>query len=291
MSKHIASPGRTKKILEENNLRLSKKLGQNFLIDRNIIDIIVAAADIKESDTVIEIGPGIGSLTEGILEKIPKGKLIAIEKDSRLVTVLNNLFDNDNLEIINIDVLEIEWQKFMIKKDIHGDNIKLMANLPYYITTPIIMGLLENKVPIDKFVFMVQKEVAERMAASPGGKDYGALSIAVQYYTKAEIIHNISSNVFIPRPAVDSAVIRLSRRKEAEVILDDEDFFFKIVRAVFQQRRKNIKNALSKAANINIEKDVVINCLEDLDIDPRIRGEKLSIKKFAELSNAIYRKM
>ncbi|MFW6281556.1 MAG: 16S rRNA (adenine(1518)-N(6)/adenine(1519)-N(6))-dimethyltransferase RsmA [bacterium] len=291
LNKHIASPGMTKKILEENKLRLSKKLGQNFLIDRNIIDIIVDAADIKIDDTVIEIGPGIGSLTEGILEKIPKGRLIAIEKDSRLISILEKLFTDDKLEVINMDVLDIDWQSFMNERGITGNNIKLMANLPYYITTPIIMNLLEARVPIESFVFMVQKEVAERMAASPGGKEYGSLSIAVQYYTEAEIIHHLSSNVFIPRPAVDSTIIKLHRRNELSVLVDNEEFFFQIVRAAFQQRRKNIKNALSNAANINIEKNLIIDSLEEMAISPQIRGEKLSIKEFADLSNKIYRKI
>ncbi len=289
LQNNIATPGVTKELLEKYKIRLSKRLGQNFLVDRNIIDIIVAAGDINKDDNVIEIGPGFGSLTQAILEQLGEGRLFAIEKDSRLVKVLLDLFNDKQLDIINEDVMDINWTTFIEEKKLLNKTIKLIANLPYYITTPIIMGLLEARVPIDRYVFMVQKEVAERMAADPGGKDYGSLSIAVQYFSTPEIVHIVPSSVFIPRPAVDSAVIKLERNIDPPVQLESEDFFFQIVKAIFQQRRKNIKNGLSKAANIDLDKDLVLNCLAEMGLDKRIRGEKLSIEQIGELSNLLYR--
>ena len=288
LQNNIATPGVTKELLDKYNIRLSKRLGQNFLVDRDIIDIIVAAGDIGENDNLIEIGPGFGSLTQAILEKLGRGRLFAIEKDDRLVKVLLDLFEENQLEIINKDVMDIDWSNFLEENNLLNKTIKLIANLPYYITTPIILGLLEAKVPIDRYVFMVQKEVAERMAADPGGKEYGSLSIAVQYFSSPEIVHIVPSSVFIPRPAVDSAVIKLERNIEPPVILESEEFFFQIVKAIFQQRRKNIKNGLSKAANIDLDKDLVLNCLDKMGLDKRIRGEKLSIQQIGQLSNLLY---
>lgn len=291
MKESIATPGKTKEILQKYNLKLAKGLGQNFLVNRNIINKIITAAKLKEDDLVIEIGPGIGALTQAILNRLTSGRLFAIEKDKRLIEVLADQFSNNNrLELINQDVLKIEWRDFLRRWDLKEGEIKVLANLPYYITTPIIMSLLESGVKFSRLVFMVQKEVAERMVALPGGKDYGALSIAVQYYSKAEIIHTVSPAVFIPQPEVYSTVIALEPYPEPPVKVLKKDFFFKIVRAIFQQRRKNIKNALSKAANINLKKERVLESLAELDIDQRIRGEKLTLKQIAELSNLLWKK-
>lgn len=286
----IATPHVTKKIIRKFHINLSKGLGQNFLIDKNIIDKIILAGEINKEDNVIEIGPGIGSLSQAVLEKLEQGRLFAIEKDNRLVQVLNKILKTEKMVLINKDVLEIEWDVFFEEHRLNNKPVKLMANLPYYITTPIIMGLLEAKVPIKKYIFMVQKEVAERMVAKPGGKDYGALSIAVQYYSSPEIIHIVSPYVFTPQPDVYSAVIKLEHNEFPPVELENENFFFQIVRAIFQQRRKNIKNALSKAANITIDKNIVIECLEELGIDKNIRGEKLGIVKIGLLSNLLYKR-
>lgn len=290
LDKFIATPGKTKELLNKYNLRLSKSLGQNFLVDRNIIDIIINSADIENEDIVIEIGPGIGSLTQAILENDPD-KFLAIEKDSRMTKVLKEIFEQEYIEIINKDVLDIDWQDFLSKRNLLDKKIKLLANLPYYITTPIIMGLLEAEVPIERYIFMVQKEVAERMAASPGGKEYGALSIAVQYYSLPEIVHIVPPSVFIPQPSVESAIICLKTNQEPPVQLKDEQFFFQIVKAIFQQRRKNIKNALSKAANIDLDRDLVVESLGDMGLDTRIRGEKLDIQQIGQLSNIIFDKI
>lgn len=289
----IATPGRTLEILKDYGLRPSKKMGQNFLIDPNIINIIVAAAGVKEDDTIIEIGPGIGSLTQLILESLgDKGKLFAIEKDDRLAEALNKILGSyrDKLKIINQDALEIKWSEFLKKEGITSHEVKVVANLPYYITTPIIFSLLEADFQFSRLVLMVQKEVAERMVASPGGKDYGALSIAVQYYSKVEIIHQVPPTVFIPRPRVASAVIRLMPYPEPPFYTLNEDFFFKIVQAIFQQRRKNIKNSLLNSRDLSLEKEVILDGLAEAEIEPRIRGEKLPIDKIVTLSNLLWKK-
>jgi 16S rRNA (adenine1518-N6/adenine1519-N6)-dimethyltransferase len=290
MKKVIATPSRTKEVLRDYNIRLNKKMGQNFLTDPNIMDRIIEAAEIQGDEVIFEIGPGIGSLTEFLLGALDeKGKLFAIEKDTRFKKILNDLFNTDKLKIISKDVMNIEWSSFIEKKGISNKkDIKVIANLPYYITTPIIMSLLESDFNFSNLVFMVQKEVAERMASEPGPKDYGALSIAVQFYTKTEIIHNVPPTAFLPQPKVDSSIIRLKPYKKTPYSVKNKEFFFEIVKAIFQQRRKNIKNGLSKAAEIHLEKDIVLEALENCGIDRRIRGEKLSIEKLAELSNVIW---
>ena len=257
MEKRIATPTVTREILADYQIRLSKALGQNFLIDGNIIEKIVNIAEIKSGDQIIEIGPGIGSLTQALLERIEDGRLFAIEKDERMVQILKELFQAEQLTLIHRDVLDIDWPEFFTENALLDKPVKLAANLPYYITTPIIMGLLEARVPVERYVFMVQKEVAERMVAKPGGKDYGALSIAVQYYTRPEICHIVPPSVFIPQPDVKSAIIKLETNETPPVQLEDERFFFQIVQAIFQQRRKNLKNSLSKAANIRLDRELM----------------------------------
>ena len=288
MEKSIATPKMTKKILKENNIRLNKRMGQNFLIDPNIIDIIIESAEIQGNEVILEVGPGIGSLTEYLLGSVNTGKVIAVEKDNRFINILKNQFQkeykNEKLELINDDVLNINWNSFLEEYD---KKVKVLANLPYYITTPVIMGLLESGYQFDSLTFMVQKEVAERMVSKPGTKAFGSLSVAVQYHTKAEIIHQVPSSAFLPSPKVQSAIIKLEQYKEKPYKPLDEEFFFSIVKAIFQQRRKNIKNGLSKAAEINLSKEIVLKSLEQVQIDRRKRGEKLDIAKMVELSNAL----
>lgn len=287
MDKAIATPSKTKEILKNYNIRLNKRLGQNFLVDTNIIEKIIDGAEIKENETIVEIGPGIGSLTEYVLKEIDSGKLIVIEKDNRFIKILNDLFQSDKLEIINDDILNVDWNNLL--KD--NEKVKVVANLPYYITTPVIMGLLESDYKFESLLFMVQKEVAERMAADPGSKKYGSLSVASQYYSEVEIIDEVPSSVFIPKPKVDSAIIRLKQYENIPYSTLDEDFFFAIVKAIFQQRRKNIKNGLTKAAEINLAKELVLEALAECNIDKRIRGEKLEIEKMVELSNSLKRNL
>lgn len=289
MNKRIATPTVTKKILADYQIKLSKSLGQNFLIDGNIIDKIVSIAEIQQGDQVVEIGPGIGSLTQALLEKIEDASLFAIEKDARMVEVLKGLFQEEELKLIHRDVLDIDWPEFFRKNNLMDKPVKLIANLPYYITTPIIMGLLEARVPVERYVFMIQKEVAERMVAKPGGKDYGALSIAVQYYTKPEVCHIVPASVFIPQPEVQSAIIKLEPRERPPMHLEDESFFFQIVKAIFQQRRKNLKNSLSKAANIKLDKELVEKCLQEMGLKEGIRGEMLDLNQIGELSNLLFK--
>lgn len=280
----ISDRSQTKEILKKYNLRLKKSLGQNFLIDNNILDKIVNTAKINEDDTVIEIGPGIGTLTQRLAQKA--NKVVAVELDNRLIPVLNDtLSEYNNIEIVHGDALEVDFNS------LGGDSYKVVANLPYYITTPIIMRLLEEGFSPSQIVVMVQKEVAERMVAPPGGKDYGTLSIGVQYHTEANIAFHVPSSVFIPQPRVDSAVISLEPLNKARIEVVDEEFFFKIVKAAFGQRRKTIRNSLSKAANINLSRDLVDEALEEAEIDSRRRGEKLSIERFGHLSDIIYKKL
>lgn len=277
----IAKPSKTKELLNRHDLQLKKSLGQNFLVDNEILDRIVTLANVTEEDTVIEIGPGIGSLTQKLAEKA--GKVVSVEVDQRLEDVLEEtLNEYDNTEVVFGDALEVDFD------DLVDGQYKIVANLPYYITTPIVMRLLEEKFNVEQIVFMVQKEVAERMVASPGGKDYGVLSIGIQFHTTAEILFNVPPNVFIPQPKVDSSVVSLDVLEEPPVEVVSEEFFFKIVNAGFQQRRKTIRNSLSKAANINLSRDLVDRALEMVDIDSRRRAEKLNLEQFAALSNQIY---
>ncbi|MCK8817077.1 16S rRNA (adenine(1518)-N(6)/adenine(1519)-N(6))-dimethyltransferase RsmA [Natroniella sulfidigena] len=272
----------TREILRKHDLRLKKGLGQNFLVDTSVLDQIVEAADLSEDETVVEIGPGIGALTEKLAQSA--GKVIAVELDQRLIPVLEeNLSAYNNVEIVEGDALEVDFDQLA------GGDYKVVANLPYYITTPILRRLLEEDFSVTEIFVMVQKEVAERMAAEPGDKSYGVLSFGVQYYTEAEIEFIVPSSVFIPQPKVQSAVIGLRLLEQPRVEVIDEEFFFKVIRASFQQRRKMIRNSLSKAANINLSKEVVEQALEEVGIDSRVRGEKLNLEEFAKLSNQLYR--
>lgn len=288
MNKDIATPIRTKAILEKYGFSFKKSLGQNFLIDTNILNRIVDHANLTENSGVIEIGPGIGALTEQLARR--SRKVVAFEIDQRLLPILEEtLSPYSNKKIIHQDVLKADVAA-MIKEEFAGfEEIMVVANLPYYVTTPIIMKLLEEKLPIRGIVVMLQKEVAERIAAKPGNKDYGSLSIAVQYYTEAETVMIVPKTVFVPQPNVDSAVIRLTVRKTPRVTVKDEAFFFQVTRASFAQRRKTILNNLtSQLPEGKEKKDVIMKVLSDINIDPSRRGETLSIEEFAKLSDSLY---
>ncbi|MCK4259965.1 MAG: 16S rRNA (adenine(1518)-N(6)/adenine(1519)-N(6))-dimethyltransferase RsmA [Halanaerobiales bacterium] len=286
MKKAIGTPVRTRELMKKFNIRPTKALGQNFLIDSNILDKIVEAGALTGEDHVVEIGPGIGSLTERIAKFA--GKLTIIEKDRKLIPVLKEILNSyTNIEYIEGDVLKVDWSQIIQP----GEKVKVIANLPYYITTPIIMGFLEKKIPIELMVFMIQKEVAERMIANPGGKDYGALSVAVQFYSKGEIVTIVPPTVFIPRPNVDSAVVKLTRLEEPAVKVSDEDLFFKVVRASFQQRRKTLRNSLSGSPKISLSKEEIEEALTAVGIDPSLRGERLGIQEFGRLSDQIFKQI
>lgn len=277
-------PSKTKEIIHKYGFKFSKSLGQNFLIDGNIIENICTGADITELDGVIEIGPGIGTLTQQL--SLYAKKVVAIELDKSLLPILSETLEGiDNVEIIQDDVLRVDLRK-LIEDEFSGLNVKVVANLPYYITTPIIMKLLETKLDIKSISVMIQKEVAMRMIASPGGKDYGALSVAVQYYSNPTIITTVPSTVFIPRPNVDSAVIKLDVYDKPKVEVKDEKLMFKVVKSAFGQRRKTIVNALS-GGYLDMSKDDIRVVLEKADIDPKKRGEVLSIEDFARISDTI----
>jgi 16S rRNA (adenine1518-N6/adenine1519-N6)-dimethyltransferase len=292
MENKIATPSATKKILREHNLSLKKSLGQNFLVDSNIIDIITSASAIDGDEFIIEIGPGIGSLTQAVLEKLTSGKLLAVEKDAAMVEVLKDIFaEEEKLTLLNQDALKINWKEIAAEYNSENRKIKLIANLPYYVTTPIIMGVLESEIELEQLVFMVQKEVGERICAGPETKKFGSLSVAVQYHMQPEIVHQVPSSVFIPQPDVDSVIVSLS--PYAENIYQEEivnkEFFFQIVKSIFQQRRKTLRNSLSKSAVINLDRDLVTKALEDEGIGLKKRGEKLSIFEMISISNRIYK--
>lgn len=282
------SPTGLKSLLKKHDLYAKKSFGQNFLVDGNILDIIIESADLEKTDNVIEVGPGLGALTVRILEEIPDGQLLAVEKDRELCAILESeLSEHDNFSLVEADILEYNLEELLRTNEFKDLDYKLMANLPYNITSPLIRLFLERETRPAKMVLMVQREVAERIVAEPGGKDYGTLSIAVQYYARAEIVHYISSEVFIPQPRVESAIITLDLKKPYPERADNEDIFFKVVRAIFQQRRKIIRNSLSKAAQVDFPRDIVDEALASAGIDPKIRGEKLSIKRIIKLSNKL----
>ncbi|MGS2780276.1 16S rRNA (adenine(1518)-N(6)/adenine(1519)-N(6))-dimethyltransferase RsmA [Robertmurraya sp. GLU-23] len=287
MNKDIATPVRTQEILKKFGFSFKKSLGQNFLIDTNILKRIVDHANLTEQSGAIEIGPGIGALTEQLARN--SEKVVAFEIDQRLLPILKEtLAPYPNTTIIHEDVLKANVKE-VIEEQFEGiEDIMVVANLPYYVTTPIIMKLLEEKLPIRGIVCMLQKEVADRIAAKPGGKEYGSLSIAVQYYTEAETVMVVPKTVFMPQPNVDSAVIRLTVRQEPVVKVRNEDFFFQVTRASFAQRRKTILNNLtSQLPDGKIKKDKILQALEKAEIEPSRRGETLSIAEFAQLSDAL----
>ena len=282
---YLINPQNTIEVLQKYNFRFQKKYGQNFLIDVHVLDKIIRAAEIGRDDYVLEIGPGIGTMTQYLCEHA--GRVAAVEIDKNLIPVLQEtLSEYHNIEIINEDILKLDIAELVQHKN-GGRPVKVVANLPYYITTPIIMGLFESHVPIDSITVMVQKEVADRMQAVPGGKDYGALSLAVQYYAKPEIVANVPPNCFMPRPAVASSVIRLERYKEAPAAVQDEGLMFALIRASFNQRRKTLVNGIKNAQNLRFSKEQVQEALKELGVDENIRGEKLSLAQFARLSDIL----
>lgn len=282
---------KVKEIIEKYNLKLTKSLGQNFLRDESVVKKIVDAAEVSKNDTVIEIGPGIGCMTRELAKRA--GTVVAVEIDKRLIQPLSdNLRDFSNVHIINKDILKMDVKREIVETvkgkqpSTKKEPLKVVANLPYYITTPIIMKLLEEGPTADLMVFMVQKEVADRMVAKPGSKDYGALSVAVQYYSGPEKVFNVSPSCFIPQPDVYSAVIRLNINKEPPVKIVSKELFFKTVKAAFGQRRKTLLNALANSGYFKQDKEEIKRILLDLGIDPGCRGETLSILQFAQLSNS-----
>lgn len=281
----LGNPQNTIAILQKYNFNFQKKFGQNFLIDTRVLDKIIHAADITGEDFVLEIGPGIGTMTQYLCEHAKA--VAAVEIDKNLIPILEDtLSAYENVEIIQQDILKMDINSLVQEKN-QGKPIKVVANLPYYITTPIIMGLFESHVPIESITIMVQKEVADRMQVGPGTKDYGALSLAVQYYAKPEIVANVPPNCFMPRPKVGSAVIRLTRHKEAPVQAVDEKQMFALIRASFNQRRKTLVNGLNNAPDISCSKEEIVQALEQMGLPANVRGETLTLEQFAQLSNRL----
>lgn len=284
----LGVPQNTIAILQKYGFHFQKKFGQNFLIDPHVLEKIIKASGVTEEDFVLEIGPGIGTMTQYLCESARQ--VTAVEIDPKLIPILaETLAEYQNVTVLNKDILEVDLAG-MAQECNGGKPIKVVANLPYYITTPIIMGLFESHVPIDSITVMVQREVADRMQAGPGTKDYGALSLAVQYYSEPEIVTNVPPNCFIPRPKVGSAVIRLKSRREAPVEVRDERLLFAMIRASFNQRRKTLANGLSHSSGISLSKEAIQECIAELDVSPTIRGEALTLEQFAELSNRIERR-
>lgn len=284
----LGNPQNTIAVLQKYKFNFQKKFGQNFLIDTHVLDKIIDAAGITKEDFVLEIGPGIGTMTQYLCENARE--VVAVEIDKNLIPILEDtLSDYRNVTVINQDILKLDIPALAKEKN-DGKPIKVVANLPYYITTPIIMGLFESHVPIDSITIMVQKEVADRMQVGPGTKDYGALSLAVQYYAKPEIVANVPPNCFMPRPKVGSAVIRLTRHAAPPVKVDNEKWMFDIIRASFNQRRKTLANGLSNSDKIDLPKDVITEAIAKLGKGESVRGESLSLEEFAALSNDLWEK-
>ena len=281
----LGNPKNTIEVIQKYNFAFQKKFGQNFLIDTHVLDKIISAAGMTKEDTVLEVGPGIGTMTQRLSQAA--GQVIAVEIDTNLIPILKDtLQDCENVTVINEDILKIDIKKMAEEKG-GGRPVKVVANLPYYITTPIIMGLFESGAPIDNITVMVQKEVADRMQVGPGSKDYGALSLAVQYYAKPEIVANVPPNCFIPRPNVGSAVIRLTRYEEPPVQVKDEKKMFALIRASFNQRRKTLVNGLGNAGLPGITKESAAAALAQMSLSPTVRGEALTLEQFARLSDLL----
>ena len=279
----LSNPQVTIEIIKKYNFAFQKRFGQNFLIDGHVVEKIINAAEITKDDTVLEIGPGIGTMTQYLAESA--GKVYAVEIDKNLLPVLDDtLGEYDNVTVINEDILKVDINA-LLGED--AKNLKVVANLPYYITTPIIMGLFENHIPAKSITVMVQKEVAQRMQAKPGSKDYGALSLAVQYYAEPYIVANVPPNCFMPRPNVGSAVIRLTSWDEPPVKVTNEKLMFDLIRASFNQRRKTLQNGINNSPNLNFSKEQVIAALKEMGLSESIRGEALTLEQFAQLSNIL----
>lgn len=282
----LGNPKNTIEIIQKYQFAFQKKFGQNFLIDTHVLEKIIRAAGVTKDDLVLEIGPGIGTMTQYLAEA--SRQVIAVEIDSNLIPILKEtLADYENVLVINQDILKVDINQ-LAKEYNGGRPIKVAANLPYYITTPIIMGLFESHVPIDNITVMVQKEVADRMQAGPGSKDYGALSLAVQYYAQPYIVANVPPNCFIPRPNVGSAVIRLTRHEKPPVEVKDEKLMFRLIRASFNQRRKTLQNGLNNSPEVPYTKEQIAAAIDSLGVSPSVRGEALRLEQFAALANCFF---
>lgn len=285
MENKLGNPKNTIEILNKYHFVFQKKYGQNFLIDTHVLDKIIDSANITKDDFILEIGPGIGTMTQYLAEA--SKKVVAVEIDKKLIPILEDTLSSyDNVSVINQDILTLDINALVTKEN-EGKPIKVVANLPYYITTPIIMGLFEKQVPMESITIMVQKEVADRMQANPGSKNYGALSLAVQYYCEPYIVANVPPNCFMPRPNVGSAVIRLTRHKNSPVEVKDERLMFRLIRASFNQRRKTLVNGLNNATEIPYNKENIVSCLEKMNLSLNVRGEALTLHQFAQLSNLL----
>lgn len=283
----LGNPKSTIEVIQKYNFDFQKKFGQNFLIDEHVLDKIIRAAEITEDDFVLEIGPGIGTMTQYLAENARE--VMAVEIDQNLIPILSEtLSEYKNVTILNADILKVDIGEIVEERNA-GKAIKIVANLPYYITTPIIMGLFESHVPIDSITVMVQKEVADRMQAGPGTKDYGALSLAVQYYASPYIAANVPPNCFMPRPKVGSSVIKLTKYKEPPIKVSNEKLLFQLIRASFNQRRKTLQNGIKNFSELNFSKEQVAGALEEMGLPAAVRGEALTLEQFAQLCNLLDR--
>lgn len=289
--KLIATPSRTKEILQKHNFTFKKSLGQNFLTDLNILENIINASDLDDQSQIVEVGPGIGSLTEFLART--NGEVVSFEIDQRLLPVLEDtLAAYDNVTVVNEDILEANLQEILTNIFGQLEDLTVVANLPYYITTPIMLKFIESDLPFNKMVMMMQKEVAERIVASPGSKAYGSLSIAVQYYMEASIAFIVPSTAFVPAPNVDSAILKLTRRKQKKVQVTDEKLFFRIVKAAFKFRRKTIwNNLIQEFGKTDDSKQMLTDSLQAVNLDPKLRGEAISIEEFGNLANEISKRI